>query len=100
MPSFPSTTSSKAVYVHGGYPALGARVLLANDTCARWLHVVNLHKPRLAKAKTFTIKPKWVWPLGQAEAAAAADDDGEEPSDADGAVMGDGGGAGMAEVVE
>ena len=71
MPSFPSTTSSKAVYVHGGYPALGARVLLANDTCARWLHVVNLHKPRLAKAKTFTIKPKWVWPLGQAEAAAA-----------------------------
>jgi hypothetical protein len=46
---------------------MGARVLLANETCARWLHVVNMHKPRMllgniAEGREI-IAPNWMWPL-------------------------------------
>ena len=44
---------------------MGARVLLANETCARWLHVVNMHKPRLlAEAEEReAIGSDWMWPM-------------------------------------
>jgi hypothetical protein len=53
---------------------------MASDTCARWLHVVNLHKPRLAKAQTFKIRSKWVWPL-HLEGEVVGGDDSEGDSE-------------------
>ena len=64
-PSLLSAPPPHLVQVHRGCAAEGSRVLLANETCVRWLHVVNLYKQRVAKAQLFPIEDRWMWPLHQ-----------------------------------
>ena len=58
---------------------------MAPDNCARWLHVVNLHKPRIvwphANSKTYKIRSKWVWPLHYEGKVVGGDDSEGDSSD-------------------
>ena len=60
-------------------------MIIAPDNCARWLHVVNLHKPRIvwpyANSQTFKIRSKWVWPLHYEGKVVGGDDSEGESSD-------------------
>jgi hypothetical protein len=57
-----------AVTVHGGYAVPNAKTVRVEDgICAKWLHIVNMRKPRRPyDTSRHSIDPRWMWPFHEA----------------------------------